>query len=145
METFQDWILTGVNIILQGVLLVAVIAIISSISILNSNMSMQQATNAEMQDYTQYNQFNGKHVRPQDITTAIFQYRGMPAVKVTCDGASYIWSKNGSASEFTATDINKLVNQNVIYDADIEKDASGSVVAVIFRQCDHGTVCGGRE
>lgn len=144
MDIIIDWILTGVNNIMTGVVLVGTVVMLGTVQILSSALSDQQAVRLDMQEYTEYNQYDFTHVYAQDVSTAILQYRGFPTVKVSCDGTTKTWSEAFKATPYTAVEVNNAVRQDVIYDADIERNGNGEVIAVWFRQCDNGMVCGGR-
>lgn len=148
MQAIMDWLMTGINIVLEGPLLAAVIAIMSVFLMLQSHMAVIQQNNEIMKEYTEYNQYDNTHVYPQDVTAAIMTYRGFPAVKVKCSKSAVasgdIWSESSAATEYKAARINERIDQNVLYDADIEKNPNGEIVSMTFFACDHGSHCGGR-
>lgn len=136
MGVIIEWLQTGINVVLDSAMLIAIIPIMSVVLMWNSTSAHQQQTNALMQNYTEYNQYDMTHVYPQDVTAAILSYRGFPAVKVQLNNGTFaVWSTGAKATDFKAASINTVISQNTLYDSDIERNANGEVVSVIFKQC----------
>ena len=137
-----EWLLTGVNMVIEGAMIIAVVSILSVVLVMNSHLAKVEQTNNMLKDYTEYNQYDFTHVYPQDVTAAIMSYRGFPAVQVKCSKstsptAGDIWSETRQATPFQAAKINEKIDQNVIYDADIQRNPNGEVITVTFYACDH--------
>ena len=131
-----EWLETGINAVLDSAILIAIIPIMSVVLMMNSVQARDKQVNTQMRDYTEFNQYDATHVYPQDITAAVLSYRGFPSVKVTLsNGTSAVWSTGASATDYKAASINTLLNQNTLYDSDIERNANGEVVSVIFKPC----------
>lgn len=135
-----DWLQTGIDIVVDGVILVSLLGILSVFSSLNSQMALSQQSSLKMETYTEYNQYDGTHVYAQDVTAAVMSYRGFPAVNVRCTKSTSAttgdtWSESVQATAYTATKINEKLDQDVIYDANIERNANGQVIAVTFWAC----------
>ena len=131
-----EWLMTGVNAVLEAAILIPIISIMSVVLTMNSVQARDKAINVDMRDYMAFNQYDETHVYPQDITAVILSYRGFPSVKVTlANGTSAVWSTGNSATDYKAASINALLNQNTLYDSDIERNANGEVISVIFKPC----------
>lgn len=148
MHVIIDWLMTAIDIVIDGPILVAVVSIMSVFLMLQSQMAVEQQNNEMLKDYKEYNQYDNTHVYPQDVTAAIMTYRGFPSIKVKCSRSAVssgdIWCESSAATEYKAAKINQVIDQNVIYDADIEKNPNGEIVSMTFFACDHGSHCGGR-
>lgn len=144
-DAIAEAIKTGVGLCVVTAVMFGISVIFSSSLQMNSELSMQKSNNIAMKEYAEFNQYDFTHVYSQDVITAVFQYRGFPAVKVVdADGDIKIWSQGSSATVYTATEISDAINKDVVYDADIERNGNGQIVTIIFRACDNGTYCGGR-
>lgn len=134
--TIIDWLQTGIGVIIDGAILMAIIPIAAVVLILNNSNARTQQVNQQIEKYTEFNQYDGTHVKPQDITAAVLTYRGFPAVAVQkSDGTNAVWSTTRKDTEYTAVDVNTVINQNTVYDADIEMNPNGEIITVIFKPC----------
>lgn len=140
--TVIEWLQTGVGVIIDSAILMAIIPISSVVLTLNSSNARSQQVSKQIEKYTEFNQYDGTHVKAQDITAVILAYRGFPAVKLERPdiSATYVWSTTIKATPFTAKDINDRLDPNAVYDSDIEINPNGEIVSVRFRRCNGG--CG---
>lgn len=90
-----EWLMTGVNAVLEAAILIPIISIMSVVLMMNSVQARDKAINADMRDYTAFNQYDETHVYPQDITAAILSYRGFPSVKVTLTMVPLLYGVRG--------------------------------------------------
>lgn len=154
MDIIVDWLTTSVATVIQGVMLVSVVVLLGLVNILNSTMAYQQAVNIEIQNHTEFNQYDNKHVYKQDIISVILERGGTPAITlVGKDNATVEWSYNSLASPLTATDVTNKVNEvmgvttsnpdaaSVKYDSRITVNDNGSIIGIEFKECT-GTGCG---
>lgn len=130
----------GVELGMTSVIIVGIIALISVVQDLGSVLSEQQVTVDRINEYREYNQFDDTIVYPQDIVSAVYQYRGMPYVYVKCDANELIWSstmvsKHSSAnklSDYKAATITALIDQNRMYKATLEYGSNGQMEGICF-------------
>lgn len=134
-NVIADWLVMGVNVSVNAVILAGWLAIMGLFAILNNTVSEQEAQNIRLEEYREYNQYDHTHVYAQDVMTAIYQYRGAPAVKVSSSCGTFEWSLTSIPCEYKTVQISPLIDQTMVYDADIEYGLNGEVVALVFRSC----------
>lgn len=134
-DILSEFIMMGINTLLNGLVICAAVALFATVTILNSTVSDQEASNARLKEYAEYNQYDNTHVYQQDIITAIYQYRGDPAVKVDTGSGTFQWSLTHRDTDYSTTAIAALLPQDTYYDADIERSANGAVIGILFKKC----------
>ena len=139
-NVIADNLVLAINVVLLAAMLVSFVSVMSITTQLNSRIDEQNIQALRLEEYKKYNQYDNTHVYAQDVITAIFQYRGQPAVKVSTPAGPMIWARNNAASEYTTTAIMNLINMDTIYDSNIDYGNNGEVVSVVFSPCSGG--CG---
>lgn len=139
--TVIEWLETGIGIIIEGAILVSLIGILSVFTLLNQSMAFSEQSSKKMEKYTEFNQYDNTHVYAQDVTAAIMSYRGFPSVNVRCNRSTSAttgdtWSESVQATDYTAVKINEKLDQDALYDADVERNANGQVISVTFWACE---------
>ena len=59
-----EWLMTGVNAVLEAAILIPIISIMSVVLTMNSVQARDKAINADMRDYMAFNQYDETHVYP---------------------------------------------------------------------------------
>lgn len=131
-DTLADWIATGVDLGISAAILVCIVTVLNMAYKGNVALSRQQAISDSLWEYREYNQFDNTVVYPQDVVSAIFRYRGEPAIKVFSSKGSYTWTQNSKPCEWTTAAINNLIDQTKVYSARVEKNSSGQIVSIVF-------------
>ena len=57
-----EWLMTGVNAVLEAAILIPIISIMSVVLTMNSVQARDKAINADMRDYMAFNQYDETHV-----------------------------------------------------------------------------------
>ena len=142
-NTIADYFIMGLNVLMGAVFIASYVSMNTVTFNLNSNISETQAQQVKIAEYKKFNQFDHTHVYAQDVITAIYEFRGYPEISVDWGGNSYIWSQgntpllDGVASKYLTADINKLVKQDCLYDADLDySKGNGEVSGIVFKACD---------
>mgnify|MGYP001042152029 FL=1 len=144
-DIVSDYIMLGVNILLWGVFIVMVLTTVGIFTEMNNSLAEQEESRKVMQESVQYKMWDQTYVEPQDIVSAIYQYRGEPAVKVIIISTSstYEWSLISKACDYSADEISKLIERDSSgkhvdgrhFKAEIEYAPSGAVKSIIFTEC----------
>jgi hypothetical protein len=139
-EIISDWIVTGIELLLTVGMIVGIILIMATSQQLNAAVSEQQALSEELKIYREHNQYDNTHVYPQDIISAIYQSRGIPAVYVKSGKGEHRWTASYAPCEYSTAAITACIDQTVVYDASLVYSASGEVLAYEFVK--HKSGCG---
>jgi hypothetical protein len=119
----------------------------------NNEISKQEATKTLMKEYREYSGYNNKVVYAQDVVSLVLEKRGTLAIRVVngstllsywadddaviaVKGATTPWSLNTSKkhSDYTATDVQALLDVNKVYYGEVSYGYSGEVVGVTFHR-----------
>ena len=154
MDIIIDWLTAGVSTIIQGVMLVGVVVLLGAVNNMNSAMAYQQAVNIKMQEHTEFNQYDSKHVYKQDIISVILERGGTPTVTLVGSSDNVAsWGYDGMSSPLTATEVTNKINEtmgvtesnpnaaDVKYDSRIVLNDNGSIIEIEFKTCS-GDTCG---
>ena len=139
-DIIVDWFINGINMILQSILILALLGLLSQMTVLNSHISEEQAMAAEIREYNEYNEYDFTHVYSADIVSTIMRYKGDPYVEVHSGKGDCVWSLTTQTTEYTASLIENAIQTDVVYDSEVIKAPSGNVIGLVFRK--HVAGCG---
>lgn len=131
-EVIADWISTAVEVLLTAMLIAGFLAIFAVAQTINADVTEQQALTVVLKEYREHNQFDFKHVYQQDVISAIYKGRGMPAVHVKSSKGTYSWTLSGAPCEYTTAKISALIDQTVLYDSSLKYGTNGEVIGYEF-------------
>lgn len=131
-EVLSSWFMTAIDVVISSSIIVSIVVVLTMSSGLNEKITEQQAMTAQMEDYREHNQFDGTVVYPQDIVSAIYRYRGSPAVYVSSDKGHYEWTEGSAPCPWNTAAISNLIDQTKMYDASLVYGGNGEVVAYQF-------------
>lgn len=91
----------------------------------------------EIRRFSPYN--NTTNLYPQDVISAIAEFKGMPAVWVdTLAGTgvnfAWQWTESTSSSQYTTSYLTGIFPADGLYDASLVSDANGAVIRIEFRR-----------
>lgn len=131
-EVIADFIAHAVDTTVTATILWGMIAIFSVVSLLNIMVSDQEAISGNLKEYAIHNQYDNKHVYPQDIISSILKNRGLPAVSVKSKLGTHTWSTSTASTPYEVAELVLVIDQEVVYDANIIEGANGEVIGYEF-------------
>lgn len=139
-ETIVDTIVTGVELSIAALILVAMVFIGTMSQHISSSIAEQQAITADLKEYRIHNQYDFTHVYPQDVIAAIYRGRGEPTVEVISNKGNYTWSVTYAPCEYNTAAIASKIDQTVVYDASLKYDSNNVIIGYVFEA--HKSGCG---
>lgn len=143
-ETTTEFFMLGITTSLNALIISTLVTVMSILGKMNGTISEQQTLSEQMQVYNEFSPYELEHVYPQDVISVIFEYRGLPAIFVASDKGNKEWVAGDATLDYSASEIEKELNLECVYDSEIEKDANGAVSKLLFKQCadPNGIGCG---
>lgn len=122
-DLIYDYISSGVDMLLNGVILSAVVVLLYSTTLLNSYSAAQQATSERVNYYREYNKYdNTSNLSMADALSALTYYAGDVEVIIKINATTWFgydnakkkyYVANGATKSYFAT-VNDLKQNNVI-------------------------------
>lgn len=132
-EATTSGFVIGIELIINAIIIAGFVVIMSQAQKGFDTISEQQAMTDELREYRVHNQYDGTVVYPQDIISAIYRYRGTPAVYVLSSKGAWQWTETNAPCEWNTAAIAELMDQTVMYDAALVLGANGEVIAYEFK------------
>ena len=87
-----------------------------------------------MEEYREHNGYDHTVVYSSDIVSAILKSKGDLEIKVNATSGTYTWNRNYKATNYTAAEINTVLDNTKLYDSEITYGGNDEVIGYEFTE-----------
>ena len=133
-NTTSDTVILGVDMALIASVLWSLLLVVSLFTAFTIKVDEQETTRIRLEEYREHNGYDHTVVYSSDIVSAILKSKGDLEIKVNATSGTYTWNRNYKATNYTAAEINTVLDNTKLYDSEITYGGNDEVIGYEFTE-----------
>lgn len=135
IDSIVDMFKIAISVCIAAALIFLVVVSFDKIQQVNAAVSELHRFNEEYSEIREFNSYDNKDVRPQDIVSAVMTYKGEIGIYVWNNGSQeYCWNSTTKSTPYNTVAILSVLDQSKTYRATIWRGYNGEVEGLHFRK-----------